>query len=72
MEKVLIYGLMVGDIREIMFLIKNMDMVYTTGMMGENLKVTGKMEKDKEKVNIFYQVEFIDMEYGKMIKESNG
>lgn len=49
--------------------IKSMDMVFIHGLMGEDMKDIGKMVKDKEEVNIFYQLEWADKEFGIKIKE---
>lgn len=61
-------------------MIKNMVMEYINGQMEEywyiyyyrNMKVIGQMENNKEKEDIYYQMEKINKEYGIKEKELNG
>ena len=46
--------------------IKSMAMVFIIGKMVENMKVIGKWENNMEEENIFYQMELVNKESGKM------
>ena len=53
-------------------LIENMDMEFIFGKEAEDLRVIGKMARDKVKVNTSLKMANIDKEYGTMIKGLNG
>lgn len=52
MDKDCTNGLMEDNIKEVIEMIKNMDMVYIPGLMVENIVENGKMIKDMGKVSI--------------------
>jgi hypothetical protein len=53
MEKVYTVGKMAEVMKVNIFMIENMDMVYIHGQMDINILGIGKMEKDKEKENMY-------------------
>lgn len=69
MEKDYINGKMAEVMKDNIIMIKSMVMEFILGQMVEDMRDIGKMEKDKEKENIYYQQEYVDKEYGIEIKE---
>ena len=57
MEKVLIHGKMVESMKVNINMIKNMVMVFISGLMEENMKDFGNMENNMEKENIINRME---------------
>jgi hypothetical protein len=55
MDKAHIHGVTAGNMRESTIWTKSMAMVSTSGQMVAAMKVTGKMENNMVKENIFYQ-----------------
>jgi len=54
MVKDYILGKMEEGMKENTIMIKNMDMVYTNGLMVENMKVNGKMANNTDMGNIYF------------------
>ena len=52
MGEVFIHGLMVGDIKDIIKMIRNMEKEHIIGQTVENMQGTGKMENKMARVNI--------------------
>lgn len=61
-------GLMAENTRENITWIRNMVMVFTTGLMAGDMKVTGAMESSTAKANIFYQMASPKLAFGRMAK----
>jgi hypothetical protein len=55
MDKAHTHGVTAGNMRESTIWTKSMAMVSTSGLMVAAMKVTGKMENNMVKENIFYQ-----------------
>ena len=71
MDKEFISGLMVENMKELMKMIKNMDLAFIHGKMVENMKGIGLKENSMEVDNL-YKVKKEEKEYGRMAKELNG
>lgn len=53
-------------------MIKNMVMEYMYGLMEEDMKDFGLMANNMAKVNIFSQMVWLRLDFGKMEKETSG
>ena len=72
MEKALILGKMVENMKESTSMIKNMVLEFINGQMEESMKGFGNTENRQENRNIYFQMEVLCMEFGKMVRELNG
>lgn len=57
MEKEKLHGLMEDVMKANTNMIRNMDLVHSSGQMEENMLDIGKMENSMEEVNIFFRTE---------------
>ena len=57
MAKVITLGKMAEATKDNTTTIRNTDMASIPGLMAEDMRDIGKMEKDKEEANMYYQVE---------------
>ena len=72
MVKELFAGLITRNIKEISSTIRDKVLASLNGMMGEGMRVTGKMESKMVKEHIFHRMEEFGREFGKMVKELDG
>lgn len=72
MDMVNMYGKMVGNIQDIILMIKNKDMENIIGLMEKYTKENGLMAKGKEQGKLFNKMARLSQVYGKMIKKLDG
>lgn len=72
MVKVSIHGKMEDGMKANTSMIRSMAMESIYGQMEEDTKVNGEMVSNMDKVNIFYWINLLKLDYGKMERELNG
>lgn len=72
MDREYIHGLMGGNTMESTIWIRSMDMECTSGLMEGGMKGIGRMGSNMEKENIYYLMESLRLDCGKMEKELSG